>query len=72
MTEAPSPRQVNLAPTTPETERMTDVAFLLDVDGVVTDPEKKQVVEPQIFDRIIENLTTGNPVALNTGRSTNG
>lgn len=70
MSEAPATitNGLNLQPKT-ETERNAEVAFLLDVDGVVTNPVEKKVTEPQIFDRIIENLTSGNPVALNTGRS---
>ncbi len=51
-------------------EKSADVAFLLDVDGVVTNPVEKKVTEPRIFDSMIANLTQGNPVALNTGRST--
>lgn len=45
------------------------LSFLLDIDGVVTNPVEKKVTEPEIFDHIIENLASGNPVALNTGRS---
>lgn len=56
-------------PSSPEMPRSTELAILLDVDGVVTDPTEKKVVEPQIFDLISNQLKIGNPVALNTGRS---
>ncbi len=69
MSEAPVPQAANIQPTAPEVERSAEVAFLLDVDGVVTNPVEKKITEPQIFDAIISNLTQGNPVALNTGRS---
>lgn len=77
MTEALNPTQINQQPRTPETERTTEVAFLLDVDGVVTNPSKKDVsgksstteIDPKVFDGLIEQLSIGNPIALNTGRS---
>lgn len=69
MTEGFNPTHADAQPRTPEIVRKADVAFLLDVDGVVTDPTEKKVVDTAVFDRMIENLTAGNPVALNTGRS---
>jgi len=69
MTEGFKPTPADAQPRTPEIERKADIAFLLDVDGVVTDPTEKKVVDTAVFDRMIENLTNGNPVALNTGRS---
>lgn len=44
-------------------------AYLFDVDGVLSDPEAKQVTEAQLFDELIYLLENGNPVCLNTGRS---
>lgn len=43
--------------------------LIFDVDGVITDPQKKKVTEPKILDEIINRLKLGKPVALNTGRS---
>lgn len=44
------------------------IAFLLDVDGVVTDPIQKKVTEPKIFDYLSEILKS-DIITLNTGRS---
>src|SRR5258708_2494031 len=45
-------------------------AYLFDVDGVLSDPVAKQVTEEGLFDQIIRLLQHEQPVALNTGRST--
>ncbi len=45
------------------------VAYLFDVDGVLTNPETKQVEHPEIFDELIKRLQQGIPIGLNTGRS---
>ena len=45
-------------------------AYLFDVDGVLSDPVEKQVTEVGLFDQIIQLLQNQQPVALNTGRST--
>jgi len=47
----------------------TKKAYLFDVDGVLTNPEAKKVVELEIFDEIIKRLTVQCSVGLNTGRS---
>lgn len=44
-------------------------AYLFDVDGVLSDPQEKQVTEPQLFDELIYLLIFGDIVCLNTGRS---
>ncbi len=46
-------------------------AWLFDVDGVITDPQAKQVTSPKIIDAIIEKLSQKEPVGLITGRSIN-
>lgn len=43
--------------------------WLFDVDGVITNPEKKRVTEPKILDEIRKRLKAEEPVALVTGRS---
>jgi hydroxymethylpyrimidine pyrophosphatase-like HAD family hydrolase len=43
--------------------------LIFDVDGVITNPQKKIITEPEILDEIIKLLGKGIPVALNTGRS---
>lgn len=57
------------AHSTPETEHSVPRAFLLDVDGVITNPTEKKVTEEALFGFLETNLIMGNPVALNTGRS---
>ncbi len=44
-------------------------AWLFDVDGVITDPQEKQIIHPQIIDVIIGKLLQKEPVGLVTGRS---
>jgi hydroxymethylpyrimidine pyrophosphatase-like HAD family hydrolase len=51
----------------PHTEPAT--AWLFDVDGVLTDPERKAITEPAILDELARRLQAGEPVGLNTGRS---
>jgi len=46
------------------------VAYLFDVDGVLTDPVERKVTEESLYDEIINRLARGEPVGLNTGRST--
>jgi hypothetical protein len=46
-----------------------EVAYLLDVDGVVSDPFEKRVTEPAFFTAFAAALGRGEAVALNTGRS---
>lgn len=42
--------------------------WVLDVDGPVTDPERKRIVEPALIDELLLRLVNEEPVALNTGR----
>lgn len=44
-------------------------AYLFDIDGVITDPNKKEVVFPQILREIMIRLNRKEPVGFNTGRS---
>src|SRR5688572_11074109 len=44
-------------------------AYLFDVDGVLTDPVEKRVIEPELLEYILKFLSQGNPVAFNTGRA---
>lgn len=55
---------------TPETRRVVSEIHLFDIDGVLSDPLEKGVIHPELFDLIIDRLEAGEPVALNTGRST--
>jgi hypothetical protein len=50
-------------------EKRAQIALLLDVDGVITNPIEKKVTEEGLFEDIIKALESGFPVALNTGRS---
>ena len=54
---------------TPKTLRIVNTAWIFDVDGVITNPSKKQVKETQILDYIFEQLKKDKPIILNTGRS---
>lgn len=54
----------------PETRTTVDTAYLFDVDGVLSDPREKRVTEEGIYTSVIERLQRGEPVGLNTGRST--
>jgi len=51
-----------------DTERQVGNAWLFDVDGVITDPREKRVLETELFAEIISRLEAGEPVAFNTGR----
>lgn len=44
-------------------------AWLFDVDGVITDPQAKQIVHPEIIGLITKKLLKEEPVGLITGRS---
>lgn len=54
---------------TPETIKTVDHMLIMDVDGVITNPQEKRITEPEILDQIAKRLEKGEPVALNTGRS---
>ena len=51
-----------------EAEKQVKTAWLFDVDGVITDPQEKKVLEEGLFEQIISRLEAGEPVAFNTGR----
>ena len=51
-----------------EAEKQVKNAWLFDVDGVITDPQEKKVLEEGLFEQIISRLEAGEPVAFNTGR----
>lgn len=53
----------------PERRRYVESAFLFDVDGPITDPEKKAVIEPEVLDIIADRIENGEPVGFNTGRA---
>lgn len=54
----------------PETRRHIEKAYLLDVDGVITDPIEKRITNEAIIDALAEKLNIGEVVGLNSGRST--
>ena len=53
-----------------EKREVVNHIYSIDLDGVITDPQKKKVIHPELFDEIIARLRRKEPVALNTGRST--
>ena len=52
-----------------QTRRHVEKGYLLDVDGVITDPVEKRVTNMMIIDELASKLVAGEPVGLNTGRS---
>lgn len=48
--------------------KTVDIAWIFDVDGVITNIEKEEITEPLILDYLVQILEKGEPVALNTGR----
>lgn len=46
-----------------------DRACIFDVDGVLTDPAKKMITEPEIITGLIKRLQAGEPIIMNTGRA---
>jgi hydroxymethylpyrimidine pyrophosphatase-like HAD family hydrolase len=54
---------------TPEKRTVAKHALLFDVDGVLSDPIEKRVTQPELLTEIADQLTQGNPIGLNTGRS---
>lgn len=53
-----------------EVFRKVDIAYLFDVDGVIVDPQEKKVTNIGIIQDIVKKLEIGEPIGLNTGRST--
>jgi hypothetical protein len=49
--------------------KTVDRMLVFDVDGVITNPKKKRVTEPEILDEIIKQLEKSDPAALVTGRA---
>ena len=48
--------------------KITNHAWLFDVDGVITDSEKRESVEVKVLNEILNRIKIGEPVALITGR----
>lgn len=44
-------------------------AWIFDIDGVITDPQEKKIVEPKILHLLNEVLKNEDVIAFNTGRS---
>src|SRR5690606_14580858 len=44
-------------------------AYVFDVDGVLTNPETKQIERPAILAELVRRLNRGLPITFNTGRS---
>lgn len=45
------------------------VGLLLDVDGPISNPDAKRIIDPHIVPALIELHDAGNPIVFNTGRS---
>jgi len=48
-------------------DRKVGNAYLFDVDGVITDPNKKEVLDDGLFDELIKRLEVS-PICFNSGR----
>jgi len=53
----------------PELEKVVQHCFVFDVDGVLTDPTRKEVTRPEGLAAIAQRLRQKEPVILNTGRA---
>lgn len=53
----------------PQTNFQVKELWLLDIDGVLTDPQAKRITLPRILDHIVAKLSAHQPVVLNSGRS---
>jgi hypothetical protein len=54
----------------PETRQQLGRAALYDMDGPLTDPFEKRVLDPKIYDVFLDKLSKNEFLLLNTGRST--
>ena len=54
----------------PETRRHIGEVLMFDVDGPISDPTEKQIKHHELVTKLSERLEAGEPVFLNTGRST--
>ncbi|MBI2444097.1 MAG: hypothetical protein HYV42_02560 [Candidatus Magasanikbacteria bacterium] len=52
-----------------EHERVIDHCLIFDVDGVLTDPQTKEVTDPAGLTLLAERLRKDEPIILNTGRA---
>lgn len=50
-------------------KKIINRAWLFDVDGVITDPQAKQVINPRVIEVISARIKKGEPTSLVTGRS---
>lgn len=54
----------------PETRKPVAKGYMFDVDGVLSHPVEKRVTDEGLYDELAKRIASGEPVALNTGRST--
>ena len=50
-------------------DKKSEQVWILDIDGVITDPKLKKVIYPEILTIIVKRLINNYLVAFNTGRS---
>jgi len=43
--------------------------WIFDVDGVLTNPEQKRIIYPELISELVKRLKNNEPIGLNTGRS---
>lgn len=53
----------------PETRERVHTAYLFDVDGPLSDPKERKIVEFELVDELVARLRKGEPIAFNSGRS---
>ncbi len=50
-------------------KRPGTVLWLFDVDGPLSDPTAKRIIEPVLLEELVARLAQGEPIVLNTGRA---
>lgn len=53
----------------PSSHHPNTIMWIFDVDGVLTHPEQKRIIYPDLISELIKRLKNNEPIGLNTGRS---
>lgn len=56
-------------PNNHESIQTPNIAWLFDIDGVITNPTEKEITEPKILDELLSRLQKNEPIALVSGRA---
>lgn len=69
MTEGFNPKPKDVQHASTEREQHAYTGWMFDIDGVITNPDTKQIKFPEIGEFLAERITAGEPVGLITGRA---